>query len=488
MPTIRVTEFIELDLQHDPVRIHFESSQMRMVAVNYIDILENPQTANRYLCNPVHNLIINTLQSVSVSADSILHVPVLKSIQHECGFRSATIPQYFTNAWLTRVSTHIGIITGLQPTSSGLSISDMKQISFEDRTHDFRMNYYANFSIVSFPQRPEYLQYGFPSSQVPVRRLTDTSDYLFEQSATMINGSEEIPATFLVSVTSAFRIDAKSNKIKFPRDYGCQLHYSDIALSTYRWISSPDVKYPSPDVRYPQSSEQKIVLKVNYDVDFDLAVLFQILVDILISRNHPDAENFVKTQFASFNLPISGLNSTYRNLYATWIRTYDVTIPPGLSKSHGSATFLPTRGRLIYAVPYASDHTQKIELQLEVNMHKHILHTIIPKQKLLDSYHISPSLVGPLNPGICWHQHPHVASLQKHIWNPGSKGPIINHPHKVILRTVVKHDNPHDRFIDGTNVIIIYWEALDEIPFDPDTQVFPDDICLTSYVKTCSDE
>lgn len=478
MPTIQVIEFIELDLQRDPLHLVLPSP-LQSSQFHTTDNLENPQTANRYLCNPVHNLVVNTLQEVAVSAKSILKLASLSSddgTQPNCIFRSATIPQYFTNAWLLGVSAQIGIVTNLQT-------SNLDTVLFEDYTDDpkfSRVNYYANWGIVSFPQRPEYLQYGFPSSEIPVRRLSDPSDYLFERSAKMVNSNEEIDMTFLASVTQTFRIGSEFNSIQFPPEYGFQLQYSDIALSSYRWIRVDD-------------TITNCYLKVTYQVDFDLELLSRTLIDILKSRGLRDdeAKTFVQSQFQKFDLPVDNLNhKTYHNLHTTWVRNSDVTIPVGLSKSYGAATFVPTRCRLIYGVPYTRDHTDKLKLRMEVNSRRHVLHTVVPRQKKQDGYHIAQcqaGLMGPVKAGICSHQHLHlpIKGLQNQIWIPDSKGPIINHPSKVILRLIGKHHNPHDRFIDSSSILILYWEALAEIPFDPETQVFPDDPCLSGYLNRC---
>jgi hypothetical protein len=91
---------------------------------------------------------------------------------------------------------------------------------------------------------------------------------------------------------------------------------------------------------------------------------------------------------------------------------------------------------------------------------------------------------GPVLNGYHRHQGNHIeSSLEEHILTYKEKGLSIN-PDKIFLRSLAIHHNPHERFISGESLFLVYWVPLENIPFDAKTQVTSDDPCNIQKSQT----
>lgn len=476
-----VTEFIEIDLNN------------KKVTLPEIGI-GNSQSAYRYLNNPVHNMIISLLQNVPLNRDTILRVPSQnQSITNpDCGlpceWKSLPIPQYFSHAWLQGVKFKVGLVRNLD--GSELNLDNM---SFEDKSDNAAYRQMVRsviMGLVSFPHRAEYEMCGYSNKNITVRPPVGPSDFLFqsERTTTVSQSNHEM---LLFSISQCLSVNQCLTPIQFPNKYGIDLSFGDIILSKYHWNNTEKISIPT---------DSKVVLRIEYAVQFDFLKIFDELQEILINKGFDIATARDNLQFLynKFSFSKTTIKQSINNLYASWVGSGEklqeiYPIPSGKYKFYGHPTYIPTKARLVVVVPETFDHTSKMMLRMENNGEVKILKKIRFNKKI--SKNKRDSLIrhsnmpssgnhGPVLQGYYHHKGNHIeSSLEEHILTYKEKGPKIN-PHKVSLRSLAIHNNPHERFVSGESLFLVYWVPLENIPFDPKTQVTSDDPCNIQKSQT----
>jgi hypothetical protein len=487
---IFVTEFIEID------------SEVPDLGLN-----GNSQTADRFLHNPIHNLVIGLLQDIDLTPSTIVYIPSrnaheIDECRPECEWKSTSIPQYFTSSWLLGVEAEIGLVQGLDPPTQNDDSLQIDQVDFINHSTNpifSQMIDQLDFHLYSFPQRPEYGMLGF-QNELAVRPNPDT---LILQTSNGREGEEDLEYQIGISRILSFGSDL--TPISFPPGTGIEVQYGDIVLSKYSW------KNPA---NYLQPEGTRIVLRLRYRLDIDLVELYQKLVQILESIGWEDASDRVGERFALFGLsfdqsamknpskplaltegynpsesmvrsskPLTlteGYNPSeamerYRNLYTTSI-DLKTPLPPGKSKSFSPSTFLPSPGSIVTIIPQVGHHTTGFKIRLEIDGKKFDLHQV-------SFGHLGKSQAAHwANEGneknLCLHTdrwHLPYHGLENCAYLRTEKRIKIKESNQALIRLIGYHFNPHPILIEGKIGMIIYWTTDEEFP--PSVQRLQSDLC-----------
>lgn len=430
---IYVTEFIEVDLK-----------------VPDLGLSGNSQIADRFLHNPLHNLVINLLQDIHLTPETVIYIPSqnaheIDESNPDCEWKSTSIPQYFTETWLLGATVDIGLVQGLEAPinpSDNLEISD---IAFTPDSENPLFNQMINYLALqryTFPQRPEYTLLGFSPPDLPLKPY----DSLLQQS---FPGEEE-DLEYLIGINQILAFGSDLTPISFPLGTGIQLQYSDILLSKYSFLN------PSG---YQPPEKSKVALRFRYRLEVNLQELYRTLVQL-------SSEEQVTQQFQAFgfSLPFPE-GKTYQNLSATSIEN-KIFLPPGKSKSYAPSSFLASSGSLIAIQPLLGHHTPRWKMRLEINGKSYSLHKIKLSPHQSYGAHLSKK-------NICLHlDSGHLAyhALKDYQY----QGQIrIKEANQVLFRLIGYHFNPHSDLIEGSIGAIIYWIPEGEISLD----LKSDDLC-----------
>ena len=450
---IFVTEFIEID------------SEIPDLGLN-----GNSQTADRFLHNPIHNLVIGLLQDIDLTPSTIVYIPSqnaheIDECRPECEWKSTSIPQYFTSSWLLGVDAEIGLVQGLDPPtqdSDSLQIDQVEFINHSTNPIFSQMIEQLDFHLYSFPQRPEYGMLGF-QNELPVHPITDT---LILQTSNGHEGEEDVEYRIGISRILSFGSDL--TPISFPSGTGIQVQYSDIVLSKYSW------KNPA---NYLQPEGKRIALRLRYRLDIDLVELYQKLVQILESIGWEDASDRVGERFALFGFSFDQSAMVgYHHLYTTSI-DLKTPLPPGKSKSFSPSTFLPSSGSIVSIIPQVGHHTIGFKIRLEIDGKKFDLHQV-------SFGHLGKSQAAHwANEGneknLCLHTdrwHLPYHGLENCAYLSTEKKRIkIKESNQALIRLIGYHFNPHPILIEGKMGMIVYWTTETELPSS--VQRLKSDLC-----------
>lgn len=316
------------------------------------------------------------------------------------------------------------------------------------------------------PSDPDVQSYlGNTASQLrPLRTLENVYQRQFES-----NGLQ-------FSLGGFYGSGKEFTDIKFPENYGVHTSAGDIQLFAWHWnnLVSPSI-----------SSDKSIYHRGEFEVDFELAGLYQqkkALVELLKSKNTsidsaiPDAAQYVQDIFTQFGLDHTYSKETVKDLNVVYLLTGYMSgakfkLPVGKSLSYSLGTFIPSKAKIVAAVPHAHNHVTNMKLVAEENGVNHEIAKVYPingYSKLATHDAVQRyNFEGDKTPGYPLHSHNGdrtgnltVKGLEHGVYYGGDDGVILDNPDKTLLRAVGSFDNPHENPIDQMCVYFLYYEDL----------------------------
>ena len=243
--------------------------------------------------------------------------------------------------------------------------------------------------------------------------------------------------------------------VEFPENTGLQLGGGDLAVSQYHWENPANIEPPEG---------YKFVLRLEYEVDFDLISL-QSNLEYILQRSILD-------DMYRFNL-LPTLFPLYQELLPLWCDTNEISIVAGISTVISSGIYLPVSGQIRMIVPYVCDHLDKMKLLVEYQNKTKSLYRVTPSQRSLLSLHIPTKTFGhcgPFNSGYEYHESlGHVGPNDDNIKIWTKKCKVMKKHVQFQIRC--EFNNPHEEFITGRCLYILYWIPETPIPFDLEKQL-----------------